>query len=298
MLKRSILFFVIFSFLGINLSYGLDWKKLHEKADNMALSDALSGVRARPDSTDDWYLLGLVYLNLHKDKEAGEVFNKVLTLDHKVTEAKWGVAEVLRRQHQLQKSEKLLSEVLKLIPDFPAPYISLAYIRYIQLNFNAAVKLAIKVLNQREKDVDLSNHVRAHLLYGGTKGMIAHYGGPLSKIINGTAVLPSLKAAEKLQPEAAEVKFGLGSFYLLAPNLAGGDLERAEVYLKKAIEIDPLLADAYVRFGQLYKVKGDNVRYNEYLNKALAIDPQNELALDIKNGTCKFICLNKGLESN
>ena len=294
MLKRLVLFLVFYLFFGISLSYGLDWKGLHEKADNITLSDVLANVRARPNSIDDWYLLGLVYLNLHEDKEAGEAFNKVLILDPKAAEAKWGVAEVLRRQHQPQKSEELLNEVLKIIPDFPAAYISLAYIRYTQMNFNAAVRLASKVLSQREKDVDRSNRVRAHLLYGGTKGMIAHYGGPLSKIINGTAVLPSLKAAEKLQPEAAGVKFGLGSFYLLAPTLAGGDLERAEAYLKKAIEIDPLFADAYVRLGQLYKIKGDSVRYNEYLNKALKIDSQNELALDIKNGKCKFICLDRG----
>ena len=294
MLKRLVLFLVFYLFFGISLSYGLDWKGLHEKADNITLSDVLANVRARPNSIDDWYLLGLVYLNLHEDKEAEEAFTKVLILDPKATEAKWGVAEVLRRQHQPQKSEELLNEVLKIIPDFPAAYISLAYIRYTQMNFNAAVRLASKVLSQREKDVDRSNRVRAHLLYGGTKGMIAHYGGPLSKIINGTAVLPSLKAAEKLQPEAAGVKFGLGSFYLLAPTLAGGNLEKAEVYLKKAIEIDPLFADAYVRLGQLYKIKGDSVRYNEYLNKALKIDSQNELALDIKNGKCKFICLVRG----
>ncbi len=294
MLKRSILFFVAFSFLGINLSYGLDWKRLHEKADNMILSDILADVKARPDSIDDLYVLGLVYLNLHKDKEAGEAFDKVLTLDPMVIEAKWGRAEVLRRQHQPQKSEELLRGVLKQSPDFPPASITLAYIRYIQMNFNAAVRLAVTVLKQGEKNVDQSNHVRAHLIYGGTKGMIAHYGGPLSKIINGTAVLPSLKAAERLQPESAGVNFGLGSFYLLAPTLAGGDLERAEVYLKKAIEIDPLLADAYVRLGQFYKIKGDNVRYNKYLNKALAIDPRNELALDIKNGKCKFICLDRG----
>ncbi len=294
MLKRLALLLVIYLFFGINLSYGLDSRKLHEKADNLNLSDALADAKAKPNSIDDWYLLGLVYLNLHKDKEAEESFNKVLILDPKAIEAKWGVAEVLRRQHQLKKSEELLSEVLKLNPDFPAASITLAYIKYNQMDFNAAVRLANKVLGLGEKNVDRSNHVRAHLLYGGTKGMIAHYGGPLSKVINGTAVLPSLKAAERLQPESAGVKFGLGSFYLLAPTLAGGDLERAEVYLKKAIEIDPLLADAYVRLGQLYKVKGDNVRYNEYLNKALVIDLQNELALDIKNGKCKFICLDSG----
>jgi protein O-GlcNAc transferase len=283
----------VFSVVGINLSYGLDWKKLHEKADNMNLSNALADVRAESNSLDGLYVLGLVYLNLHKDKEAGEVFNKILTLDPKVSEAKWGMAEVLRRQHQPEKSEELLSDVLKTSPDFPASYITLAYIRYTQMNFNEAVRLANMVLGIGEKNVDKSNHVRAHLLYGGTKGMIAHYGGPLSKIVNGTSVLPSLRVAEKLQPDSAEVKFGLGSFYLLAPSLAGGDLEKAEEYFKKAIEIDPFFADAYVRLGQLYKIKGDNVRYNEYLKKALEIDPQNELALDISSGKCKFICPDK-----
>ncbi len=118
MIKRLILFFVVFSFFGINLSYGSDWKKLHEKADIVNLPDAITDVIARPGSTDDLYVLGLVYLNLHKDKEAGGAFNNILTLNPKVVEAKWGVAEVLRRQHQPEKSEELLSEVLKSNPDF------------------------------------------------------------------------------------------------------------------------------------------------------------------------------------
>jgi len=127
-------------------------------------------------------------------------------------------------------------------------------------------------------------------LRGGVKGMIAHYGGALSKVINGTAVLPNLKTAEKLQPEFSGVKFGLGSFYLLAPSLAGGDLGEAQKYLEEAVKIDPLFADAYVRLAQLYKIKGDTRRYNGYINKALEIDPKNELTLDVSSGKCKFIC--------
>jgi Tfp pilus assembly protein PilF len=127
-------------------------------------------------------------------------------------------------------------------------------------------------------------------MVSGAKGMIAHYGGPLSKLINGTAVLPNLKKAQVLQPNSAAVMFGLGSFYLLAPPLAGGNLGKAEEYLKKAITIDPFFADAYVRLGQFYKIKGDNQKYSFYLNKALEIDPQNELANDIYSGKCKFIC--------
>jgi tetratricopeptide (TPR) repeat protein len=293
MLKKSALFIVICFFLRVNLCFALDWKMLHEKADNMSLSDGQALVKEKAGSIEDLYVLGLVFLNLHRDKEAGEVFSKVLNLSPETIEAKWGTAEVLRRQHHADKSQNLLKEVLKESPEFSPAYITLAYIRYTQTNFNEAVRLAIKVLDRGEGNVDLSNHVRAHLIYAGNKGMIAHYGGPVSKIINGTAVLPSLKAAERLQPESAQVKFGLGSFYLLAPSLVGGDLVKAEEYLKQAIAIDTLFTDAYVRLGQLYKKKGDSLKYNEYLDKALSIDPLNELALDIKNSRCKFICLDK-----
>jgi len=289
MLKKTALLFVLFFFLGAELAYALDWKRLHEKADTIGLPKALADVSSRPNSADTLYILGLVYLNQHRDKEATEAFDKILTLDPKVSEATWGLAEVLRRQHKIQKSEELLGKVLKATPDFPPAYITLAYISYTREDFNKAVRLAIKVLAQGES-VDISNHVRAHLIYGGTKGMIAHYGGPLSKVINGSAILPSLKAAERLQPRSAGVKFGLGSFYLLAPSLAGGDLEKAEKYLKEALEIDPLFIDAFVRLGQFYKIKGDSAKYNEYLNKALELDPENDLAIDVKNGRCKFIC--------
>lgn len=87
--------------------------------------------------------------------------------------------------------------------------------------------------------------------------------------------------------------FGMGSFYLLAPAIAGGSLDKAEEYLKKAINTDPLFADSYVRIGQLYKLKGDNEKYEMYLNKAFEVDPLNELASDIKSGRCGFICIAK-----
>ncbi|MEW6101713.1 MAG: TRAP transporter TatT component family protein [Candidatus Omnitrophota bacterium] len=290
MLKKLMLFLLFVFFCGINLSFGLDWKSLHEKADSMNLDDAQKACRDNPDSIEELYVLALAYLNLHKDKEAEEVFHRILALDPKISWAKWGLAEALRRKHQPQKSEDLINEVFKALPDFPPACITLAYINYNRLNFNQAVMLANKVLKQGEKKVDRNNYVRALLLYAGTKGTIAHYGGALSKLINGTAVLRNLKAADKLQPESAAVSFGLGSYYLLAPALAGGNLEKAKAHLKKAVAIDPHFPDAYVRLAQLYKIKGDNAAYSRYLNKALEIDPQNELAQDISSGRCKFIC--------
>ncbi|MFH1354820.1 MAG: tetratricopeptide repeat protein [Candidatus Omnitrophota bacterium] len=293
-MKRIFIFLILFA-LQANICYGLNWKYLHEEAGRRDLPYALASIQNNPDNIDSLYILGLVYLNEHKDQEAGQIFNRILNLDPDVKEAQWGVAEVLRRGHDLEKAEAILNELIVSNPEFSPAHISLAYIKYIKMDFDKSVKLAYKVVRQGGDNVDLSNYIRAYLLVAGAKGMIAHYGGPLSKAVNGTAVMPYLRKAERLQSDNAGVMFGLGSFYLLAPALAGGDLDKAEQYYKKAIELDPLFPDVYVRLAQFHKRKGDNGKYRAYLDNALKIDPGNELAIDIKSGTCKFICF-KGKE--
>jgi len=55
-------------------SFVLDWREFHEKADNTELPEALKKVGSKPDYIENLYILGLVYLNLHKDKQAQSVF--------------------------------------------------------------------------------------------------------------------------------------------------------------------------------------------------------------------------------
>jgi tetratricopeptide (TPR) repeat protein len=214
----------------------------------------------------------------------------MLSLDPKAFEADWGIAEVMRRRHKLAEARDILIPMIKEHPDYSPAYITLAYIKYLELDFNAAVRLATKVFEKGKSGSDLSNYVRSYLMYAGAKGAIADKGGVLSKIINGTAVLPNLKKAESLQPESAEVKYGLGSFYLLAPSFVGGDLKSAETYLTEAVKLDPLFPNAYVRLGEVYKMKGDKDRYRQYLNKALELDPENEIAISVREGNCKYVC--------
>jgi tetratricopeptide (TPR) repeat protein len=269
----------------------MDWKALHERSDVMTFKEAQVQVENDPSSREKLYVLGLVCFKLHNDTLALDSFNKMLVVDPASREAKWGVAEVLRRQHKLEQSQKMLQEIIKEDPGFSPALNSLAFIRYRQMDLEEAVRLVLKVIERGRAGTDTSNYVRAVLIYAGTKGMIAHYGGPFSKIVNGTAVLPNIKKAQAIQPDAAEVYFGLGSFYFLAPAFVGGDMKLAKEYLEKAIAKEPLFADPYVRLAQVYKQMGDNAKFEEYLDKALKVDPGNELALDVKNGACKFICV-------
>jgi len=290
-MKRIILLVSIFCMLFTTNIFALEWKALHDKSSDLKLSEALAAVSANPNSLSDLYVLGLVYFNLHQDKKAEEVFNKIIAIDPSIIEAKWGVAEALRRQHNLKEAEAILNNVIRDSPEFSPAYISLAYVKYLQMDFEQAVRLALKVIEQGRENVDLDNYTLSYTLYAGSKGMIAHYGGPFSKLVNGTAVLPNLRKAEKLKANLPGVLFGLGSFYLIAPPFVGGDVDSAEKYLRKAIEVDPLFADAYVRLAQYYSIKGDKAKFEEYLSKALRIDPKNELALDFKSGECKFVCV-------
>lgn len=269
-----------------SLAYAFDWVNVHNAAETMTESQARDAVSGNPGSAEDLYALGLVYLGEHKNTEAKEVFATMPVC----IEARWGIAEVLRRQHQRQESARMLDAIIVDEPSFMPAYISRGFLYYLELRFNDAVRCAQIVMRQGRGRVDTANYVRAYSLYAGTKGMIAHYGGPLSKAINGTVVLPMLRRAEKLRPESPEVLFGIGSFYILAPGLAGGDIDRGIEYLQATIKQDHLFTDAYVRLAQAYLFKGDQRQYTENLSRALAIDPQNELALDVRDKTCKYIC--------
>ncbi|MEW6074915.1 MAG: tetratricopeptide repeat protein [Candidatus Omnitrophota bacterium] len=273
--------------------FGLQWQTLHEQADKITLDEALVSSQHNPASFDSLYVLGLVYLNFYKTEDAEGIFKKILQLSPSSFEAQWGIAELLRRKHDLKESQAMLKNILKKAPGFPPALITLAYIRYTNKAYAESLALAEKVLAQGKGAVDTSNYTRALLIVAGSKGMLAHYGGPLAKVTHGLGVLTYLKKAQSLQPDTAGVLFGFGGFYLLAPTIVGGNNDKAVEYLEKAIQADPFFTDAYVRLAQAYKVRGDKEKYAFYLKKARQIDPQNELAIDIESGKCDFICVGK-----
>ncbi len=285
---KTVILPLVFLFCLSGVIYARDWKELHEQADSYNSEEAMALLKNNPTEESLNYLLGLTYLNEHKDKDAQRVFSEI---DAKDPKAKWGLAEVLRRGRDYKKSEEMLQEVIKENPDFAPAYISLAYIRYIRRNFSESLRLAHKVMDLRLDNVDASSYVRACLIAAASRGMLAHYGGPLAKILNGNAAKSNIMKAESLQPDSAEVMLGVGSYYLLAPAFVGGNIDKALDYLERAVKKDSLLADAYVRLAQVYKLKGEYQLYEKNIEEALRIDPQNELALDIKNKECRFICV-------
>ncbi len=283
-----LLFFFIVSF-SVNV-FASQWYELNDQAEIIDLNQAFQSVLEEPNSFDKNYILGIVYLNLYETDKAKEVFDRLLILRPDSIEALWGKAEVLRRLHEIGQSEKILREIVEKNADFAPAFISLAYIKYIKQQYKDGIELLNKVIALDKNKIDVVNKVRALSLLAGIKGMVAYYGGPVSKIVYGNSILPILKKAYKIQPKSPVVLYGFGSFYLLAPRIAGGNLKLARIFLEKTILADSKFVDAHVRLAQVYKREKKLKLYEDALTKALELDPKNELALDIKNKKCNFIC--------
>ena len=272
------------------LSYAFDWKSLHELADICTLERAKQALNQNPRDIEKLYVLGLVLFNKHQDVQAKEIFDKILTIDPDNIPAQWALAEFLRRQHELAEAERILTWLIHDQPDFSPAYISIGYIKYVHLLFDETVDLMGVVIDHGKDNVDLTTYVRAHCIYAAAKGMIAYYGGPISKSINGAAFLRHLRIVKNLQPENVLVPYGFGCYYLLIPAKYNKRLDIAEGYFRKALSIDPLIPDIYVRLAEVYNLKGDQDKAKEYIDKAADIDPKNELLQDFLSGDCKFVC--------
>ncbi len=272
------------------MCFAFDWQRLHDESEKRDVDWAESAVSAEPRSLENQYVLGLVYLHMRREPEALAIFDRMIAQAPLLEAGHWGRAEVLLRRHDYEESRKILEHLIEHYPRFYPPYVSLAYIRYNQYRFADAARLVLTVIRQNKRNVDLHTYVRAHLIYAGAKGMMAYFGGPISKFVDGIVVLPSLHDAQSMLPDYPGVYYGLGTYYLLAPRLTGGDLELAAGYFEKTIAAEPSFADSYVRLAQIYKIKGARKRYDEYMSKAFKDDPLNELAADEHSQACRFVC--------
>jgi tetratricopeptide (TPR) repeat protein len=219
-------------------------------------------------------------LKARKDNEALVIFEKVLASRPDNLDALWGKAEVKRRAHKYKEAQVLLSEILKQNPEHLSSLISLAYIRYKDDKLNEALSLINRAINA--SSLDKENAALAYMMLGTINSRRTEKGWFFSKIRYGTQIKCYFLKAKELAPHLPEVHLGLGTFYLKAPAIAGGNLDRAVQELEAAVRIAPDFATANARLAQAYKKKGELEKYNFYLLKAKELDPENEALKELQ----------------
>ena len=217
---------------------------------------------------------GLSLLKYRKDKEAAAIFEAILLKEPYNPDALWGKAEALRRQRDYQQAEESLTKILAQEPRHISALISLAYIRYKDDRLNEALKLIDNALDCQ--NINRENQALCYMMLGTINSRRSGKGTFLNKVIYGTRIKSYFLRAKELCPDLPEVRLGLGTFYLLAPAIVGGSLDKAIVELEETIKMAPDFATANARLAQAYRKKGFLDKCELYLKRAQELDPENE----------------------
>lgn len=221
----------------------------------------------------------LSLLKTRKDNAALSLFEKIITQEPDNLSALWGKAEVLRRNRDFTQSQELLNKILAKDPNYAPALISLAYIKSRDDKFKEAIVLINRALANSAAQTE--SRALAYMLLASINSKRSSKGWVINKIIYGTQIKGYFLKAKQLAPDLPEVHLGLGTFYLLAPAIAGGNLEQAIKELELAVKIAPDFATPYARLAQAYNKKGCEEKYYFFMQKTQELDPQNEVLKEL-----------------
>ena len=217
----------------------------------------------------------LILLKHRKDNQALVILKQVLDGDPGNLDALWGKAEVLRRKRDYKGAQALLNNVLKKNPSHSSALLSLSYIKLKQDCLKDALRLVNRALVSSRSDKE--NQALAYVMLGTINATRVKRGSFFFKITYGLRIRGYFLKAVKLAPELPEAHLAIGTFYLSAPKIIGGNLDLAIQELEQAVRIAAEFATANARLAAAFKTKGNLEKYNYYLKRARELDPQNEV---------------------
>jgi tetratricopeptide (TPR) repeat protein len=125
-------------------------------------------------------------------------------------------------------------------------------------------------LAQKAVALDESNADAQFALFA-TEGRIVLSDGPLPNPIQLYEARARLDKVLEIDPHHANALAAKGGLYRQLPWALGGDLDKAESYLTRAIEADPEAIGARIELAATYRDKGQTERCRPLLNEAVAI---------------------------
>lgn len=284
---KRILPLIIFASLLCSSSFAADWKNPADLAMGMS-QDAAAGLENKKDkSAQDIYVLTIVY---YREFQLAKL--KQLLGDQEKRAANGPALKLLQGitfmgEHRYQESRAALSGVIKTYPDFYPASVALAHLDYLQKDFDRAYQRALQLIGKRN-ELSRFHFTVSLMLAAGARGVLAKR-NLLVAIPAYFEVKGYLAEAQKQMPDSAEVLYAVGSYHLLTPAVAGGDLEKAIVLLERSRQMTPLNPDVYVRLAQAYRACGRPELFRKYLRQAAQLDPRNEMLQDDLSGEKVFL---------
>lgn len=162
----------------------------------------------------------------------------------------------------LSDATSYLEEAIKIHPTYRNAYLLIGNALFFQKKYEASVSYYDKVLGLYPNFTDAKQNLPIVLRDAGK-----FYGQEKNDIAKSEQYLTRSYELSAGDPETLRL--------LGIVNGIKGNHGQAIFYFKKALEVNPKSAMAYVNLGTAYKNQGDAVLAAEYYNKALEIDPKS-----------------------
>jgi len=201
---------------------------------------------------------------------------------------------IFNKMHRLDQARESLDRAILIEPNNPDHYLDLSTILDNQGETEAAIQVISKGLQRGVEKNRLQ--VQMGLLYekGGNYGEAEKWyrtatttqkATPaayvaLAHLLLGTdrreQALKLLQDGSQSFPESSFLHYMYGAELLESvPEADPGQLNRAELILRKALELNPFYANTYYMLGRLYLKKGHDQTAQEYFAKACAFNPRH-----------------------
>lgn len=284
---KNILSSIIFVCLLCSSAFAADWKNPADLAVGLSPGAMINLENKKDKSAEDVYMLTVVYYREYQRSKLKKLLSDNENRMPLSPAIKLLQGIILMADHRHQESRNVLTYVIKMHPDFYPPQIALAHLDYLQRDFVRAYRNARQLI-EKKSELSRFHYAVSLMIATGAKGILTKKhmikAIPAYFEVNGY-----LKEAQKLMPDSAEVLYAKGSYYLLTPAIAGGNLDQAIALLETSRQMTPQNPSVYVRLAQAYRARGQSAVARKYMNKAMEIDPQDELLLDDLSGEKVFL---------
>lgn len=249
------------------------------------------------------YNLALCYQEKGRLKEAAGYFEKAIELDTTYTQARIGLGIVYTRQGRYEDAINVYKGVIDADERSYIGHLNLAAVYAKKEAYKEAIEEAKKALkiNPTEpnghlllgniyfviKQYDNSIEEYEWILKIEPKNIFArlHAGMAYAEKGDYDAAVKNISAAANYTKDFGYIHFYLGKVYLNRYEKTGGEIEPAMRELKKAVQINPDLIEAYVEIGRAYEMKKDNKTalkyYMRYVDSPYAKEEQKQEALNV-----------------
>jgi len=207
-----------------------------------------------PNNAEAHYLLGCAYARLGQNDEAVTILQRCLRLAPNVAQTHFALAGVWLAQDLPNEAATSLEAALKINNAIPEIHVELAKIQIANRDLSNArshLEQALK-LNPQMSDV--------------------HFGlGRLEQEIEDhEKAMVHLKKALQYNPQSAQALCGMGASMIgLARTINKVSVEDAEIYYRKALEIEPGYIDAIAGLAIVYDFSGDYKKAAELIEPLL-----------------------------